>query len=682
MAITLLAILAFEPAMTGGLVWDDAMVIGPASGLPGPLSAFTIDLFAGGNGGLATYYRPLVTLSYWVDTQVFTSAPHVGLHVANLLWHVVASVLVLRTVRRWTVPSTWFADAGCFAAAAIWAVTAHKAENVAWISGRGDVMGLVFALAGMDIAARVQRPQARAAVGVAATVLALLCKESLVSAVPLALADALSRAGQVDPSVTSRLRTHVLAAVRAPYVLAAAATVAVYLVARALVLPISSGGDALMTPVARLDKLVLFLETTGVAATTIVAPWHGELLRSPIGFRDPRHLVHLPAMAALGAATWAALAAAFVRLPAARPSIAAGAGAFLPVSNLIPMAIEARVSDRFLYTPSLGLATGFALVVAHLAPRHARWVALAAIAAAAPLLLASRARAALFASNDELFQWEARHGDRAITVINNAAVAATAADRYRDARDLRMQEMLRYHELGFSGEGFPQLYEAIRSQTLATEGWHPASLEAFETLNRALLRAEAATVLVTFDDGRTVTIDAGHDAAKAFVAARGRLVAANLAFLLARRGETEEALELTQAAVDGCVDCQGVLVTAIQTSLAMARPDLAATWLASLRWWGARRDELVALADAQRAVLDAGGPLAPGLAWFLGGAWGQACQSLSSAAPTGKNGRLAVDVACDLARKGPPGPDARDAERLRWNGFQRVSIARDAAIGG
>ena len=51
---------------------------------------------------------------------------------------------MLRALRRWVgrgAEATGATGAGVFAAAALWAVLPMKAENVAWISGRGDILG-------------------------------------------------------------------------------------------------------------------------------------------------------------------------------------------------------------------------------------------------------------------------------------------------------------------------------------------------------------------------------------------------------------------------------------------------------------------------------------------------------------------------------------------------------------
>ena len=65
-------------------------------------------------------------------------------------------MLVLGALKRWSGATTERAKAACLLAAVAWAVLPRKAGSVAWISGRGDAMGLALLLAALAIRARIK----------------------------------------------------------------------------------------------------------------------------------------------------------------------------------------------------------------------------------------------------------------------------------------------------------------------------------------------------------------------------------------------------------------------------------------------------------------------------------------------------------------------------------------------
>src|SRR6185369_7208454 len=97
--------------------------------------AFDLGALAQAGAG-ASYWRPLVTLSFWLDLKLFPAAPQFGMHLVTLLWHALAATLVARALERWTRAETTPGRLACWLAALVWAVLPAKAENVAWISGR------------------------------------------------------------------------------------------------------------------------------------------------------------------------------------------------------------------------------------------------------------------------------------------------------------------------------------------------------------------------------------------------------------------------------------------------------------------------------------------------------------------------------------------------------------------
>jgi hypothetical protein len=620
-------IVAFGPAIEGELVWDDATMVGAAVALRSPLDAFSRDFFALGasaaGGAGASYFRPLVTLSFALDVKLFSSAPHFGLHLANLVWHVVASVLVAGALARWTRGSSLQGKAACWLAAGLWAVLPAKAENVAWISGRGDVMALALLLAGLSLRAREVRGAGRAAVRVAlvaaATLLALLCKESLVVA-PLLVAIEVDAEREREAG-----RARVLRAVRAPETLASAIVVLLYLAARHAYLPLHGGGEAMFAGLSAGDRVALSIETIGHAAQALLLCFEAHLLRGPIGFSAPFVLERDGGAEIFGAAFLLALVAIAWRAPRLRPAALLLAGALLPVANIVPSGLESRFSDRFLYVPSLGVALGAAALLADASEKPFRAAALGVATFTIGLMLVASRRSTDFRSSTTLWEHERRHGQRAPTVLHNAATAALRGRRYEDARDRLVETAQRYGELGFD-EGYPYLARAVEAQIRATGEGDPSSYAAYRKLLLAWLAGAPPAVRVPFTNGHALTIPITTPAARAYASGHAREIRLALALLDARSGDAR-AEAVADAEVSACPRCRGVLRAAARVELALARPDRALPLLARLGPdEDAASDALDRVAKVQVELRKRGDEASLARALFVGEAYTAACR--------------------------------------------------------
>ncbi len=87
------------------------------------------------------YYRPIVTLSYFVDYALWGEDP-AGYHATNIFLHM-ANVLLVFGIGCILLRSREAA----FVAAAVFAVHPVHTESVTWISGRTDLLASVFVLA-------------------------------------------------------------------------------------------------------------------------------------------------------------------------------------------------------------------------------------------------------------------------------------------------------------------------------------------------------------------------------------------------------------------------------------------------------------------------------------------------------------------------------------------------------
>jgi hypothetical protein len=644
--LVIAVVLAFGPAIDGALVWDDAAMVGAAARLTSPWAAFSRDLFdlgaAAEQGAGASYFRPLVTLSFALDLRVFSAAPQFGLHLVNLAWHALAAVLVAGALRRWTRATTPQATLACAVAAFFWAVLPAKAENVAWISGRGDVLGLTLLLLGLAARRRLSSAAMRAVTAVVATALALLCKESFVVAAALW---AVEIAAEQDGPARARLAR----VVRAPEVLASVQTAVAYLILRRLHLPLHGGGEAMLAGLSLADRLALVLETLGHALVATVLCFEAHLLRGPIGFTAPFVLHREPGLALAGGALLLGLALVAWRLPRARAGAALFAVTLLPVANLLPAGLESRFSDRFLYVPSLGVALGLAALLGALPARAFRAVATGVAAAALGLALVAARRAELFRSSAALWEWERAHGDRAASVLHNAAMAALRERDLGRARDRLLETAARYGELGFD-EGYPYLVQAAGVEVDRTGEHDAVTLGAYRRLLALLLAGEPGTVTFRWPPGRALLVPTATPAARAYAATHGREMRLRLLLLDARAGKAE-ALPAARAEVEACPRCRGPLREAARVALAVAEPAEAEALLGRL---GpdelAEDDRLATAAQVEGALLRQGGEAAAAAALFVGEAYGPACRRGEPAArEAAAEVRQAIAVACALA---------------------------------
>jgi len=136
--------------------------------------------FAGGSDGP---WQPFTTLSLMFDAAVFGDRWG-GYHLHNVVLHAVASALLFAALTKLTG-----AMGRSVVAAGFFAIHPLRAESVAWIAGRADVLGGVFFAATLLAYAHfVEKPASRARYAVVAAYFAcgLLCTGALV-ALPLGL---------------------------------------------------------------------------------------------------------------------------------------------------------------------------------------------------------------------------------------------------------------------------------------------------------------------------------------------------------------------------------------------------------------------------------------------------------------------------------------------------------------
>ncbi len=138
--------LAYGPSLGYDFAWDDVPLIvqNPAvRSASFPWGAFWSDFWEVNtrNDGFRHFYRPMVTLSYWLNARVGGLDPF-GFHLANVLFHGINTVFVYILARRFFA-GAWL---GAWICALVFALHPTHTENVTWIAGRTDTLAALFGL--------------------------------------------------------------------------------------------------------------------------------------------------------------------------------------------------------------------------------------------------------------------------------------------------------------------------------------------------------------------------------------------------------------------------------------------------------------------------------------------------------------------------------------------------------
>ncbi|HEY3862633.1 MAG TPA: tetratricopeptide repeat protein [Verrucomicrobiae bacterium] len=123
-------------------------------------------------------WHPLTWLSHSLDCQLYGLRP-AGHHLANVLIHAAAAMLLFLALRRMT-DAFW----RCAFVAAVFAIHPLRAESVAWVAERKDVLsGLFFVLTIWAYAEYARKPRSprRYALALCMFALGLMCKPMLVT---------------------------------------------------------------------------------------------------------------------------------------------------------------------------------------------------------------------------------------------------------------------------------------------------------------------------------------------------------------------------------------------------------------------------------------------------------------------------------------------------------------------
>jgi Flp pilus assembly protein TadD len=184
-ALAAAAVAAHAPALLGGFVFDDHLLVEGSALVRGPFSALWVTT-------TTTDYWPLTWSTFWVEWRLFGDAAW-GYHATNLALHVATALLLWRVLRALEIPGAWLG-------ALLFAVHPVTVESVAWISERKNVLSSVLFL--LSLAAWIRLDARGRSRDLVASVLlfaaALLAKASVVMLPVVALGATLRRRGRVD----------------------------------------------------------------------------------------------------------------------------------------------------------------------------------------------------------------------------------------------------------------------------------------------------------------------------------------------------------------------------------------------------------------------------------------------------------------------------------------------------
>jgi hypothetical protein len=183
---------------------DDYLALHYAQDLRRALADFAGPQY--GSSDIWLFYRPLITLSFWVDALVGGGDPFAA-HLGNVVAHGISTLLAALVWRR------FLTEPGAFCAALLWALLPSHAGSIAWAVGRVDSHTTVWCLLSLWLALRHAERRAagertRPWPMLLATAAALASKELAFVVPPLATALVALRAGG---SARERLRAAAVA---------------------------------------------------------------------------------------------------------------------------------------------------------------------------------------------------------------------------------------------------------------------------------------------------------------------------------------------------------------------------------------------------------------------------------------------------------------------------------------
>lgn len=142
--MAVLAAALFSVSLRNGFVFDDEHFVVKNSFLTNwkYLPALVTQNMVAGMGMMSNFYRPVQALLHFTDRLLWGMNPW-GHHLTNLLIHAASAALVIQWLRKIFSPKI------AFFTAAFFALHPLQSEIVAYVSGRGDALGVFFLMSGL-----------------------------------------------------------------------------------------------------------------------------------------------------------------------------------------------------------------------------------------------------------------------------------------------------------------------------------------------------------------------------------------------------------------------------------------------------------------------------------------------------------------------------------------------------
>lgn len=558
-AVVLLGVAVFTPSITGGWIYDDNVLI-PGNQYIRSFSNWphwfasdfwNVSVEIARDPGRIAYWRPTVTASYALDWSIGGGSP-VYFHVTNLVWHAFVSGLAFVVLRRWIGSTAWPAAL----AALLFVVHPTKAESVAWISGRTDVICMAAVLlVSQGVARRLRGQNGGVLLEAAGTLLAYTSKEQAIVLPAFVVIEAWVAAGRRPIDLRGSLG---LVKVAIPQIVIAVA----YLVCRSIIMPIK----AIELPAAPLplgQHILLVFESLGRFVTLTFAPHGLSVQQGLVQFTGGERVASTPYIV-IGVIALVGFIATAILLRRRMPAVTLGISFYLltlvPTLNIVNTQMLTVVSERFLFLPTFGLALAIGALLAHTSKR---WLSIVVALAIVALSVQAIRRAGDFA--DERTFWE-----RELELHPNSGEArrgrirtAFLSKRYRAALH-EILELNKKANLSYDVEVAVAVADLIARLTPDRDR---ATLEAIDKFSAEMLTAkqpEAVLRVPTLEfKVATNTRLYQHDLRSQQLALFGLR-----STLRSRLGDDQGALEVAQQALDMCPRCATALTTA---TLALAR---------------------------------------------------------------------------------------------------------------
>ena len=440
--VSIAAALPFFPALGGPFLWDDTHLIRDnphvhaLSHIGYILNHSLFDTGSATTANFIPYFRPLVHLTYAIDWAIADGNPAV-FHATNLVLAMIAAALVATSLSRWSGAVGW-----PLVATLLFAWHPTKAESVAWISGRTDLLVTIFMLLVCEARAqRTKHPSLARVFEAIATLFAYASKETAVALPVFVLVEDWSARRQgVSP--------HAVVGVTLKSCSGHLAFALLYLLARNRWLPIVTWTHLASNHPSVLSRAGLVFETLGRALLLVALPYRQCAEHGPLAFNNHGQPVISWSYSVIGVLLVTGACGLSSMLRRRAPIVGAGLAlllfAQLPTANILPTQLGCVFYERFLYLPSIGAALLLVGLLCHFATTRRTRVRSLAVSSVVLTIFGIRsvARARDYSDAERFWRHERTCNSLSIVAEQNLAQVAVAHGNVAGA----MQAFSRCHQ--------------------------------------------------------------------------------------------------------------------------------------------------------------------------------------------------------------------------------------------